>query len=443
MMNKLRWPFRCYYHIEPAPFCHLHSNWCCNQCLKAGILFFAVTIATAIHIASASCGPKENKDRLIWEDQSIPTIMELRDGRTISKDDLYSMQCDHQRWLETNGKEGHKFELIGNFQKLDLHESKLSHASLRGSRIIFANFCEAELYEADLSGSWMWGADMRCAKLGNANLRHADLVTANLEQAFLASADLRESRLIGANLRSAYFMNADLTGADFFGTDLKAAVFEPKPSSLPDIKKIAWAKNIELLTFIYSPHALMELREAFKKSGFREQERKITYAILHVQRIKTKDQSFDAKVEGAIHFVMFEMTCEYGMSPGRPLIIIFILILIFAIPYAFLLMQQGEDGIWQVWLSDRVRCDLGGSNAVRISPHGFRLFGFAFYFSLLSAFNIGWRELNVGNWISRMQPTEYVLRPSGIARVLSGFQSVMSVYLLALSVLTYFGRPFE
>jgi len=64
-------------------------------------------------------------------------------------------------------------------------------------------------------------------------------------------------------------------------------------------------------------------------------------------------------------------------------------------------------------------------------------------FSLVSAFQIGWREFNVGNWITRLQPREYTLRATGWVRVVSGVQSLLSVYLLALWVLTYFGRPFE
>jgi hypothetical protein len=67
----------------------------------------------------------------------------------------------------------------------------------------------------------------------------------------------------------------------------------------------------------------------------------------------------------------------------------------------------------------------------------------AAYFSLLSAFHIGWRELNVGAWIARTQPREYALRASGWVRVVSGVQSLLSVYLLAIWVLTYFGRTFQ
>jgi hypothetical protein len=60
-----------------------------------------------------------------------------------------------------------------------------------------------------------------------------------------------------------------------------------------------------------------------------------------------------------------------------------------------------------------------------------------------SAFHIGWRELNVGAWISRIQPKEYEMRATGWVRVAAGLQSLLSVYLIALWTLTYFGRPFQ
>jgi hypothetical protein len=67
----------------------------------------------------------------------------------------------------------------------------------------------------------------------------------------------------------------------------------------------------------------------------------------------------------------------------------------------------------------------------------------AAYFSLLSALRIGWSGLNFGTWISRMQPREYALHATGWVRVASGLQSLISVYLVALTILTYFGTPFE
>ncbi len=61
----------------------------------------------------------------------------------------------------------------------------------------------------------------------------------------------------------------------------------------------------------------------------------------------------------------------------------------------------------------------------------------------MSAFHIGFRELNVGNWLARLQPREYILKATGWVRFVSGLQSLLSVYLLALWALTYFGRPFQ
>jgi hypothetical protein len=83
-----------------------------------------------------------------------------------------------------------------------------------------------------------------------------------------------------------------------------------------------------------------------------------------------------------------------------------------------------------------MRVIMGGLKWLRISR-------VALYFSLLSAFHIGWRDLNVGTWLARLQSREYTLSAIGWVRVVSGLQSLHSVYLLALWALTYFGRPFE
>jgi len=62
---------------------------------------------------------------------------------------------------------------------------------------------------------------------------------------------------------------------------------------------------------------------------------------------------------------------------------------------------------------------------------------------LLSTFQMGWREIDVGSWITRIQPRECTLRATGWFRAVSGAQDLFSVFLLALSTLTYFGCPFE
>jgi hypothetical protein len=178
--------------------------------------------------------------------------------------------------------------------------------------------------------------------------------------------------------------------------------------------------------------------------------------------------------ERGFRFIAFDATSEYGNSPGRPLMLLAFGILLFTLPYTFCLMitnPERRGAIWIIWDEDRL-LDRSGNRSSRavVFKRGLgkvvaqqrndardnrdkreRLSGlnvlnalrYGLYFSLLSAFHFGWRDLNVGNWITRIQPREYVLRASGWVRVVSGSQSLISVYLVALWVLTYFGRPFE
>ena len=65
------------------------------------------------------------------------------------------------------------------------------------------------------------------------------------------------------------------------------------------------------------------------------------------------------------------------------------------------------------------------------------------FFSLISAFNIGFRDINFGRWLRLLTRKEYDLKAVGSARVVFGCQSLISVVLIALFILSYFGRPFE
>jgi hypothetical protein len=57
-------------------------------------------------------------------------------------------------------------------------------------------------------------------------------------------------------------------------------------------------------------------------------------------------------------------------------------------------------------------------------------------------FNIGFRDINFRCWLRLLTRQEFDIKAVGWARVVAGWQSLISVYLLALWVLTYFGRPF-
>src|SRR5207244_2728407 len=118
--------------------------------------------------------------------------------------------------------------------------------------------------------------------------------------------------------------------------------------------------------------------------------------------------------------------------------------------------RASDAGLWKVppdqpisaadvrkvkWRAPWRRC------AVKSSPMRDRVFGRAlcraFQFSALNAFRLGFRELDPGTWLAAIQAREYVIRPYGWVRVIAGIQSLLSLYLVALWLLTYFGRPFE
>ena len=283
---------------------------------------------------------------------------------------------------------------------------------------------------------------------------------------FLTGANLSRVDLSEANLSKAILERADLTDANLSEANLSRVVFDVKPDSVPRIHNIAFARNLSELSYRRSPVALVRLRQRFKNDGFRRQEREITYAIRHTERkvLWSKGTTIFDRLESLFNYIFFELTCQYGMNPGRPLLIAVVLIPFFSLFYIFALKTyRQKTGIWLMFPQDRVLKGRGQEKPRKLSsklplrplPIGKiakvrrvlfrwdRMLRIALYFSLLSAFGIGFKEINVHNWITRLQRREYILRPTGWVRMLSGSQSLLNVYLVALWVVTYFGHPFE
>jgi hypothetical protein len=128
--------------------------------------------------------------------------------------------------------------------------------------------------------------------------------------------------------------------------------------------------------------------------------------------------------------------------------------------YFVCIHTPGEAGLYRVY-EPSIRDDSSTQRRVeRISPLGTthssglrwsfqffrregRLLGTSMFFSLMSAFNIGFRDINFGRWLRLLTRQEFDIKAVGWARVIAGWQSLISVYLIALWVLTYFGRPFD
>ena len=324
----------------------------------------------------------------------------------------------------------------------------------------------AEQIQAVLADHWKWWRHLKTLttpqryEVGRADLCGADLTGTDLHGAMLDMAFLQ-----GANLQQANLSYAKLS----LGTDLRK-------TKLPDIRGLAFAKNLDRIrTIPESQVAFSELREAFEKAGFRDAERSMTYLV------KVSQEAEQQPPELWLNRIFLNWTCGYGLYPGRCFRLLLASAGLMSFVYFAALFRRRGGGLWAVWSPDRVDKSEGQTDPVRLSfaqpaPSSFstrsatardplaglrprarparffwfigvarflKAFGVAFYFSLLSAFHFGWRDLNVGNWIARVQPREYAFRPTGWVRMVSGMQSLASVYLVALWVLSYFGRPFE
>lgn len=234
------------------------------------------------------------------------------------------------------------------------------------------------------------------------------------------------------------------------------------PASAPPDSYVAGMKGLDAVTFPAGGETgLVQLRELLQKAGLRETERQATYAIergrtrYFLEAWPTNPGEF---IEGLFRLVAFQWTTGYGLEYGRPLELIVgvwaalipvFLWPIWSQPPRSRLSTSHPSGIYQVWPKDRVWLREGSpvlestARIQRLQRRGFSALGWAAWFSLLSAFSIGFREFSVGSWLSRVHPRQFTLEAAGWVRTVSGLQSLLSVYLLAMWVLTYFGRPFQ
>jgi hypothetical protein len=306
-----------------------------------------------------------------------------------------------------------------------------------------ADFRCAALDGESFSGLDLRGAVFRGADLGGATFFHVRLDNVSFYDASLTEATFSSVTLKGANfgytdLSDATFEYAILQDADFLNTELLGAVIGERVLGIPD--SIRYAANLDKLKFVSDVDTLVALRDVFKKGGRRDLERNVTFAI---QADATRSKfRWGNWIEAAVRYVGWELPTAYDRSPERALQILLVLIFVFAIPYGISLLRWTNPKIWRVLPADRLNGD-GKQVFEPIKVSGFERVKFALMFSVFSAFQLGWRDLNVGTWLTRLQGTEYSLRGSGWVRTLSGAQSLLSVYLLAMWALTQFGRLFD
>lgn len=412
---------------------------------------FAITAFALSHLCSAG--------------QALPTATicdgPFKGSKKVRVSEVDELLAKHAIWLHEYAVDTYSEKALGDSRRaklcgadlsgLDLsnrnfERADLSNANLRGTNFSNSRLVQADMSFSDLTNAILWsteakdvvfagsilrGAGFINAKLPGATIFNADAQGANFTLAVLAGALLQSTNFTDANFDSANLKEAHVGGSDFSNT-----IYEVSADGHPHVQTLSSVKNLHLLRFTESPRALWELRDLLKKAGLIAAARDLTYAIRKGSRERA------GHLEGGFEFVLFEATCQYCRTPWRPALLLIGLIPLFGIAYGVGLIHSENAGIWKIWAKDRIRSSEGQDTPERIRHEGLGSLLYALYFSVLSAFNIGWKELTIGSWLVRLQTKEYVLQGSGWIRSLAGIQALLSVYFLALWALCYFSQPF-
>jgi hypothetical protein len=234
-------------------------------------------------------------------------------------------------------------------------------------------------------------------------------------------------------------------------------------------------KPDERSSVLQGKYPLIDLRNTLRQAGYSEAELQVNLA-------------YQRHTQSTLGMIMYDWTCEYGAAPSRPLFLILTLAIL-AIPIYWLgfrhrlfggqlliVERQGEKEVitplgnppsWPNWrvpfgigdLSGRVRSQkfltrLSLERFIRrmrtlIASFGPRLrweagcFKAVVFFSLISMINLGFEGFDFGRWVRLLFFREYDLKARGWLRTVSGIQSLVGLGLLALSLLSFFGHPFE
>jgi uncharacterized protein YjbI with pentapeptide repeats len=360
--------------------------------------------------------------------------------------------------------------------------TKLHNANGQGTKWLNADLTGAVLNSADLTGADFDNANLAGIDANSANFTKANLYGANLSDANLAYTDFTDAILQQSNLTRAEFIDSVMTRALLHYANLTEALYFPKYGMAPDIIGLTVTDNFQ--TVSYYDHrmgapALVELREAYKKAGMRQMERLMIYMLKLGERKANWELGGWARVGSVLSYAFFELPSGYGLYPQRPLTLVIIMFFLFTVIYWLGLRLGFAHPFLEIrWppryatkrapvnilkgdtrRTSNVCVTVEGDGGLRRYPSRlkrkelkslkgkfkkeFRLLRISLHLSLLNSFQIGWRDLNIGLWITYFQTHQYFFYTRGWLRKVGGLQSVLSFYMFILWLLTQFGRPFE
>jgi len=380
----------------------------------------------------------------------------------------------------------------------DLKNTNLLTANFDYADVTDGNFDDSRLTYANLNKADFEDTSFKWSRLDGAKLKESNLKRANFQHSIARAAKFQ-----GANLSQAKLQRADLSGSNFGCSDsgkcvdVSNAVFYG-PLCTHKEKECDWgenyaanfggSKNIYQMVYDYSDHTnlpvgVYEIQSQLRQTGHYREASEFTYFLKHGELMEIETQNPDILSEKWIELwskrIGFEWTVEWGRRPNKAILeLLPQLIAGFGFSYFILLtltfltkrhklgslfivkeapstsqsgghsflIKEGEfiktNVLTTIIKSNKLYSDrLKRSLAISFSKSATLLLLHSIWFSILSAFHFGWRDLNIGNWISRIQPVAFSYRPTGIIKTISGLQSLVCIYLVAIWALTTFGSP--
>jgi len=167
----------------------------------------------------------------------------------------YKEEIDSYRLWKENEAIYRICGIVRSLNNINVTDIELYHCHLPGARLWRSNlqgadFCAANLKEADLFLSNLQGVNFLNAHLQGAQLWCSNLQGADFGRSDLRGANLSESDLQGADLRKANFQKADLSKTNLQGADLRKANFRKADLSKANlqgaiVKSNDWLKKLE------------------------------------------------------------------------------------------------------------------------------------------------------------------------------------------------------
>ncbi len=382
---------------------------------------------------------------------------ELNSFIPFTKSDLDSILQFHLEWLEEFNLydiDSPDLETIigsdsrrANLVKANFSRGILDSCVFRFAILNSAIFNNTSLQNADFTGAILNGVSFIDANLSNSYLTRASVFKCDFGRANILGAHakyvdfstVRSPDNFPSNLRNVDFtgsslVNISLENADLWGANMLDVIYQPFLN--PVAYKIAYAKNLQTLRYKDNPTPLLELKKKFRDAGFRTAERQVQ-AAFHKERYR-HDPSLDfVRILGFI--------CDYGANPGRSLIWIFRVWLVCSILYSCCMIFDLRFLGWFSWVDEdeyENEFDFLNLEKLNLKRMSFSL-GIGLLFGLMSTSNIRFKELEFGRWITKLWIRDFNIKATGLPRVISGVQSLISLILLFTVFLSLFSNFFD